>query len=160
MSFWYALPNGDGTVNVASAVKLWPAPTDTDYPPRFEYTVLETDAGNGVRQRSKRQAKEHAWVWKDYGYTAVRYEDQYWQLFNLSADRRIEQGLQPFIYLKEEVTLNFGKFDTVTARIEPAWVRCVVTYVGRTAAKGGGRVRYDETVLRFLISDPTITMVL
>lgn len=153
---------GDGDIQLLNIVdpetiiRLTPGPTYPDYGERFPYTIQETH-GRGVMQRSKKNPKEMRWVWVNYGPTVPRYEDQYWRvLFANQAHLRISRGMSPYLYLMEDTTGNFGRYDTITGTIQPDWVRCTITYVGRTERRDGGNVIYDETEMRFLIDDDTI----
>jgi hypothetical protein len=156
MSFWYAEANADGSRNAGTDTLILPAPTAPEYGQRFPYTLQPT-AGRAVRQRGKQKVDELKWVWKNYQPWVPRYETLYWTLFKNQAHIRKADGKSPYMYLKEDVTLNFGKFNNTTKRIDSDWVRVLITYVGRTEQGEGGNVRYPLTEVRFVIDDSTIT---
>jgi hypothetical protein len=138
-------------------VVLNPQPTYPEYPDRFPYTVQETSGGASVRQRAKKQPKEMRWVWADYKPTVPLYENLYWWLFRQQAHIRVADAKNAFMYLKEDVTTNFGTWSSGTGKIEPAYIRVIITYVGRKEDQAGGKVSYTETEVRFVIADDTIT---
>lgn len=146
--------SGDsGKIDTSTIVRLSPGPTYPDYGERFPYTIQETH-GRGVRQRSKKNPKEMRWVWVNYGPSVPRFEKQYWEvLFANQSHVRMSKGKSPYIYLMDDTTGDFGKYSPITGRIEPDWVRCVITYVGRKPRRTGGNVIYEETEMRFIIDD-------
>lgn len=159
MGFWYARSNSNGTRNAATETLILPSPTYPVYSERFPYTIQKS-AGRGIRQRVKLNPEEFRWVWENYRPTVPRYESLYWDLFNLQSHILEANGDSPYVWLKEDVTLNFGKYNSTTDRIEPDWVRVVVTYVGRTEPDSGGKIYYPTTELRFTIDDPSITEII
>jgi hypothetical protein len=160
MPFTVSLSDLDGLRDTESEFTLTPGPTTVEYgTSRYKYNIIETDAGVGIQQRTKLNATEMKWVWSGYGVEVPYYENLYNTLFALQASVRKLKNLSPFVYLKEDVSLEFGKYNDTTTVVEPAWIRVLVTHVHRVASKGGGKVRYDTTELRFIIADPTITIV-
>jgi hypothetical protein len=160
MPFWVSESNTDGTINVATERLLVPAPTFPDYgEDRFPYTVQETEGGSSVVQRAKKNPKEMRWVWEKYNPSVALadYNNQYWWFFRQQAHIRIAEGKSPYMYLKEDVTLNFGTWDSGTGRLIGAYIKVLINYVGRTVDREGGNVRYPETEVRFVIADDTIT---
>lgn len=160
MPFWYSPAQPDGSRDTGTEVMILPSPTEPDYEgTRFIYSIRDTDAG-GVKQRLRKKSKEKRWVWVNYTPQVPTYETLYNELFALQDHVRTNNGDSPYVYLKEDVTKEFGIYSDSTSEIEPDWIRCIVTYVGRTPAKGGGKIRYDVTELRFILADPDITEII
>lgn len=156
MAFWICGATTNHTIDLSTEQRLLPGPTYPEYGDRFKYSLHDTDAAP-VLQRQKRHTSEAKWVWENYSPIIPRYEDLYWMLFNEQAHIRAEQGKSPYVYLREDVTTNLGKFNPTTNRIEPGYVRCLITYVGRTEDKSGGNIIYATTEMRFVVDDPTIS---
>lgn len=157
MGFWISGADTNGDYTSANDVTISPGPTHPEYGERFPYSLHETSAGAAVKQKLKKNPKELKWIWAGYGPSVPQYETLYWVLFNNQDHIRVSEGKSPYVYLKEDVTGNFGKYSTTTDKIEAEWVRCIITYVGRKERKGGGQIYYDETEVRFVIADSTIT---
>lgn len=159
MGFWIceSLPNG--TIDLTTETRLMPGPTYPEYPERVPYTLQQTDSAP-VIQRQKRPSDEYKWVWENYTPSVPNYETVYWYLFNNQYVVRLKAGKSPYVYLKDNVTGNFGKYNDVSKKIEPAYIKCLITYVGRTESREGGNVRYNTTEVRFIIDDPSIPEVL
>jgi len=140
--------NPDGTRDAATERELVPSPTRYEYGDRFDYTILQS-AGRGIRQRTKRKTGEMKWVWEN---RKPSFDSVYWDLFDQQAHRRKARGLSPYVYLWEDHSGSFGTFNIASKKIEPDWIKVLITYVGRIDPSAGGPPIHTSE-LRFLIQN-------
>lgn len=152
-NFWMAAANTNHTINSGSIFALDPNPTFPDYGDRLKYSFHESE-GKVIKQRSTKNATKKRWVWKNYRPDILKYENQYWTLFNMQEHINvyINSG-SPYVYLKEDVTDGLAEYSIAQSKLVPDWVRCRILLVQRKERQSGGVVVYDETEVIFTIDD-------
>lgn len=159
MGIFLAESNPNGTRDASTERTLWPRPTFVDYgDTRFRYKIHETDGG-GVIQRSKKATGEFKWVWENYSPDIIRYQEQYEDLVSLQSHILRANGVSPYVWIKDDTTDEFSKYNLGTGGFDNDWIRCLIGYVGRVPDKRGGNLVYSTTEVRFIISDDSITTV-
>lgn len=103
--FWVALADPAGYRVAGSEVRLWPQPTDVDYPAEVLGTLRDTADSRRTAQRPTVDGRPRAWEWAGYPSGLLVQWDRQWALLrSLDAVERARAGQTPYIYVKEDVT--------------------------------------------------------
>lgn len=103
--FWVAMADADGFRVPGSEVRLWPQPTDVDYPREPLGVLRETTDNRRTAQRPTIDGRPRAWEWAGYPAGLLPQYDRQWALLrSLDAVARARAGLSPYVYVKEDVT--------------------------------------------------------
>lgn len=152
MAFWiaFALPNG--TRDTGSEVALTPEPAEVDYPPEPAGTLIDT-GGTVVFQQPSRDQRIRRWVWRHYAGTHAAYTTLWNQLQPLRSRYRLMAGESPYVYLKDDESLQLRTIATPGTVVTPSypWFKCRVLEVTRRPK--AGLVVYDETFITFVVDD-------
>lgn len=161
MSFQYAEADIDGLIDSGTITTLSPGPTYVEYPDtRFETTVHISADGNPVTQASMKDSRTRKWIWARYRPIVPRYEDTFNDLLQLHYKLRLNASKSPWVFLKEDVTENFGKlvYGGGVWSFTADFIRVKVIDVTQNVAPQGGTVIYGTTELTFVIDDAAWNM--
>lgn len=104
MSFWVCSADASGNRLVGTEERLDPGPAAVEYPTDPAGTVAETPDGNVVVQQPSSDPRRRRWIWN----TLPAYQNRYLRFINrletLRSRTRREQGLSPYVYLREDAT--------------------------------------------------------
>jgi len=141
-------------------LELSPGPTEVDYPEAREYNIRTTQDHNIVIQRPIKDSRVRKWLWKNYRSNIIGYNSLWTALVALESRQRDIDGKNPVIQIWENET-GEGGFDETTDQLAPdlsgytniEWVQVKFLQVTRKSRSGGGPVKYDESVVEFVIAD-------
>lgn len=116
MAFWLAAADADGARIVGTEERLAPGPSSVDYPRDPSGSILETGAGRVIRQVPYTDPRKRAWVWQllPKGGRYARYDQLFRRLTPLVSRVRREQGLSPWIWLRDTETGGLGNWSYVS----------------------------------------------
>jgi len=161
MTFWTASADTAGLIDSGTIEILSPAPTYVEYPDRFDHTIKDSQDGNPVIQAPLVDNRPRRWIWTRYRPDTRQYSTTFDKLWNLHWKLRLEAtpAKSEWVYLKEDVTGNLDKrvWNAGQWEHQNDFVRVKVVDVTQNVAREGGTVKYDETVLEFLIDDSAWT---
>lgn len=161
MGFQYALADANGLMDSGTIATLSPGPTFTEYPTeQFKTTIHVSVDGNPVTQSFVKDDRPRKWVWQNYRETVPGYTSMYNSLLQLHYKLRLLAGDSPWVFLKEDVTDMFGKYEYAggTWSFTSGWIRVKVIDVFQEIRQRGGRVVYDTSGITFVIDDSTFNM--
>lgn len=159
MPFQIAEADLTGVIDSGTIYTLYPGPTYVDYPPRFEHNVRVSRDGNPIIQAPLSDGRVRKWVWQRYRFDTPRYTTLFNKILNLQYKLRLlaTPAKSEYVFLKEDVSENLSPLawgGGVWAESD-GWIRVKVTNVTQNVAHQGGKVIYEETVMEFVIADPT-----
>ena len=162
MAFYYAEADGDGLIDSGTMTELSPGPTFPRYPERFNTTVHTSRDGNPVTQAPLKDKSERHWVWEGYKPTVPGYTNVFEELLQLQYKLRLTESppKSPWVFLKEDVTENFGKlvFGGGLWTFSADYIRVKVTNVSQNVSPQGGVVRYGDMKMTFYVDDATFNL--
>lgn len=118
MSFWVSLAGLDNNRVTGTDWLLSPAPSSVDYPTEPLGRVVDVPDGRAVVQQPAVDYRRRTWIWERYPSSQAgqtypgpvgTYERQYQRLLALRSRHRVEQGLSPYIYVKDTVTRHLRR---------------------------------------------------
>ncbi len=157
MAFQIAGADLLGNIDSGTIATLSPGPSFVSYPPFFDQRGVVASDQRVVTQRPAKDSRQRSWVWEGYRYDVLSYDTWYNQILNLQYDLRVEAGLHPNVFLKEDVSNGLIKWvedGSVWVR-EAFFVKTKVIDVFRQVSSQGGEAKYDSTSLTFTIDDDT-----
>jgi hypothetical protein len=155
--FWirYKTKNAQGQLVDVERV-LDPPPTEVDYPPARAFRAHTTQDGATVIQRPLRDNRPRSWVWRNYTDAHETYGPLWAILKSLDYRARLAAGLPGTVEVWEDVsgTDTLNRTNGSGAKV---YTTVRVVQVDRQPGKGGGPVRFPESVFEFRIEDSTFT---
>jgi hypothetical protein len=112
MGFWVATADSSGNRITNSEVLLQPGPTKVTYPGEAAGQYLDTTDGSVVQQQPARDGRRREWIWVGYPESQAGFRRVWPLLESLRSRFRAENGLSPYVYLKEDVPQGL-RFRTV-----------------------------------------------
>lgn len=145
-----------------TVLRLTPGPTEVEYPNGREFTELVSKDHAVVIQRPLRDSRKRQWVWKGYYTNVPLYEAQWQTLLGLESRARLNNDLNPLVYVWEDDTEGENPFNLTTDNQDPdfesydnlVWTQVKIVNVYRKSRKGGGPTRFDDSVVEFFVVDP------
>ena len=146
-----------GNIDSGTIRSLSPGPSVVQYPDFFDQKGTVTEDGRVVTSKPLRDGRLRSWAWQGYRFDILDYDVWYNDLLNLHYRFREQAGLDPHVFLKEPVSKGFFKLvETAGLWVRtPFFVKTKVIDVSQTVSKRGGKVKYDETTVTFIIDDLT-----
>lgn len=155
--FQVAGANLFGNIDSGTIRSLSPGPSIVQYPDFFDQKGIVTKDGRVVMSRPIKDSRTRSWIWSGYRFDILNYDVWYNDLLNLHYRLREQAGLDPHVFLKEPTSKDLFRFiETGGLWVRtPFFVRTKVIHVSQFVSRKGGKTKYEETVIKFIIDDPT-----
>jgi hypothetical protein len=109
--YYVCAADAAGNRIVGAEEQLLIGPADVEYPTDPAGTIVDTPDGNVVKQQPSQDPRKRAWVWHGLPRYITRFDRFVARLEGLVSRTRREQGLSPYIYLKEDATNVFRRWE-------------------------------------------------
>lgn len=110
MPFWICAADANGDRIIGAEEMLSPGPAELEYPTDPAGVVVDTPDGKLIKQQPSHDPRRRAWVWHNLPSYIRRYERLIVRLEQLLARTRREQGLSPYVYLRDTESLAFRRW--------------------------------------------------
>ena len=109
--FWICPADASGNRLVGLEEMLSPAPAEVDYPTEAAGVKQDTSDGRVVLQQPSADPRMRAWVWHNMPAYIPRFKQFVLKLESLRSRTRRQQGLSPYVFLKDSDTEAFRIWD-------------------------------------------------
>lgn len=111
MAFWICAADANGNRIVGAEEQLSPGPAEVEYPTDPAGVLVETGDGKVVKQQPMHDARRRVWLWHHLPNYLPRYPRLIARLEGLVSRTRVQQGLSPYVYVKEDATYGLRVWD-------------------------------------------------
>lgn len=118
--FWICAADANGNRIVGAEEQLFPGPGELEYPTDPAGVVLDTPDGNVVKQQPSKDPRKRAWVWPLIPMYVPRFRRLVPKLEGLVSTTRRAQGLSPYVYIRDQATNSFRKWEFVEGSVTTA----------------------------------------